>query len=274
MTAISPALTTEIRTRLQLALSAGQEAGQLTLRYFQQDNYSVERKSDASPVTIADRSAEQLLRERIAVGFPRDGILGEEFGRTDGTSGFTWILDPIDGTKSFISGVPLYGTMVAVEHEGRAVAGLVFMPALGEGVYASLGQGTWQFRAGEAPRQARVSNKARLSDGLLVTSQIDTFAKRSAMAAFDALQQAAYITRTWGDCYGYLLVATGRAEVMVDPILNVWDAAAVQPIVEEAGGTFTDWQGNATIHAGEAIATNGRVLEEVLAVTKGFVTQR
>jgi fructose-1,6-bisphosphatase/inositol monophosphatase family enzyme len=102
----------------------------------------------------------------------------------------------------------------------------------------------------------------------LVTSQVDTFAQRNSAAAFDALQQSAYITRTWGDCYGYFLVATGRAEVMIDPILNVWDAAAVQPVVEEAGGTFTDWQGNSTIQAGEAIATNGLVLEEVLAVTR------
>ena len=268
MTDVSPSLAAEIAPRLALAISAGQEAGRLTLRYFQQDNYTVERKSDASPVTIADRSAEQLLRERIAAAFSRDGILGEELGRTEGTSGFTWILDPVDGTKSFISGVPLYGTLVAVEHGGRAVLGMVFMPALGEGVYASLGQGAWHFRAEEQPRRARVSQKTRLADGLLVTSQIDTFAQRGASAAFDALQKTASITRTWGDCYGYLLVATGRAEAMIDPIMNVWDCAAVQPIVEEAGGTFTDWQGRPTIHAGEAIATNGLVLEEVLGVTR------
>jgi hypothetical protein len=115
-----------------------------------------------------------------------------------------------------------------------------------------------------------VSQKLKLAEGLFVTSQVDTFAKRGATAAFGTLQQAAYLTRTWGDCYGYFLVATGRAELMVDPILNVWDAAAVQPIVEEAGGTFTDWQGNPTIHAGEAIATNGRVLKEVLAIVQKF----
>jgi len=260
----------EIESRLQLALSAGKEAGQLTLRYFQQDNYSVERKSDASPVTIADRAAEQLLRDRIAAAFPRDGILGEEFGRTEGASGYTWILDPIDGTKSFISGVPLYGTMVAVEREGRAALGFVYMPALEEGVYASSGQGAWKIRGQEPPQRSRVSRKPRLGDGLMLTSQVDTFTQRGASAAFDALQEAAYVTRTWGDCYGYLLVATGRAEVMIDPILNVWDAAAVQPIIEEAGGTFTDWQGTPTIHAGEAIATNGHVLAETLAITRQF----
>jgi histidinol phosphatase-like enzyme (inositol monophosphatase family) len=209
-----------------------------------------------------------LLRERIAATFRDDGVLGEEFGTNAGTSGFTWILDPIDGTKSFISGVPLYGTMVAVEHEGRALAGLIYMPGLDEGVYASAGQGTWHFAKAEQPRRAQVSQRPRLADGLFVTSQVDTFAKRAAMGAFEALQAAAYVTRTWGDCYGYLLVATGRAEVMVDPILNVWDAAAVQPIVEEAGGTFTDWQGASTIQAGEAVATNGLVSGEVLAITR------
>jgi histidinol-phosphatase len=270
MITISAALAAEVTRRLEVAIAAGKEAGGLTLRYFQQDNFEVERKSDASPVTIADRSAEQLLRERIAAAFQRDGVLGEEFGTTTGTSGFNWILDPIDGTKSFISGVPLYGTMVAVEHEGRALAGFVYMPALNEGVYASAQQGCWHFRGDEQPRRCHVSRKSRLLEGLFVTSQVDTFTQRGATAAFDALQKAAYVTRTWGDCYGYLLVATGRAEIMVDPCMNVWDAAAVQPIVEEAGGTFTDWQGNPTIHAGEAIATNGLVLEEVLAITRAY----
>ena len=263
-----PVLPQDLGSRLELAISAGKEAGRLTLKYFQQDNFAVERKADQSPVTIADRSAEELLRRRIAADFPADGIIGEEFGRSDGSSGFTWILDPIDGTKSFISGVPLYGTMIGIEHGGKSLVGFVFIPGLDEGVYASVGSGTWHFRANAAPRQARVSQRP-LGSGLFVTSQVDSYAKRGALDVFHKLEQAAYVTRTWGDCYGYLLVATGRAELMVDPILNVWDAAAVQPIVEEAGGTFTDWQGNPTIHAGEVIATNGLALEEVLAITRG-----
>jgi len=271
MATISKSLEAEIACRLQLAISAGKEAGKLTLKYFQQNNYEVERKGDLSPVTIADRSAEMLLRERIAAAFRDDGILGEELGAQQGTSGFTWILDPIDGTKSFISGVPLYGTMVGIEHDGRALAGLVYMPGLDEGIFASAGQGTWHFAKAEQLRRAQVSKRPRLADGLFVTSQVDTFVKRGAMGAFEALQAAAYVTRTWGDCYGYLLVATGRAEVMVDPILNVWDAAAVQPIIDEAGGTFTDWEGSSTIHAGEAIATNGLVQAEVLAITRPFL---
>jgi histidinol-phosphatase len=268
MTQIPALLAAEVDPRLKLAVSAGQEAGRLTLQYFQQGNYEVERKGDASPVTIADRSAEQLLRERIAAAFPKDGIIGEEFGTTTGTSGFNWILDPIDGTKSFIHGVPLYGVLIGVEHEGRCHAGLIYMPALSEGVYASAGQGAWHFRGDAPPTPARVSRKSKLADGLFLTSAVDTYLQRDAFAAFAALQEAAYVTRTWGDCYGYLLVATGRAEVMVDPLMNLWDAAALQPILEEAGGTFTDWQGNPTIHAGEAIGTNGLVLPEVLATIR------
>lgn len=257
----------EVARRLELAIAGGTEAGRLTLQWFQK-KFAIERKSDHSPVTIADRSAEQLLRQRIAAAFPDDGILGEEFGEQAGTSGFTWILDPIDGTKTFIHGVPLYGTMVGVEHGGNAVAGFVYMPALDEGVYASARQGAWHFRGGQSPQPARVSEKLRLADGLFVTSQIDSFAKRGAAEALAQLQQTAAVTRTWGDCYGYLLVATGRAELMVDPVMNVWDAAAVQPIIEEAGGSFTDWQGNRTIRAGEGIATNGQILQEVLGITR------
>jgi histidinol-phosphatase len=268
----SPPLSAEIAPRLALARSAGVEAGDLTLEYFQREGLGFERKGDQSPVTVADRAAEQYLRERIAAAFPQDAILGEEYGEVAGTSGFRWILDPIDGTKSFISGVPLYGTMVGVEHEGRSLVGLVYIPGLREGVFAAVGQETWHFATGphaksNDPRRVHVSQRPKLAEGLFVTSQVDTFAKRGAMKTFEALQAAAYVTRTWGDCYGYLLVATGRAEVMVDPMLNIWDAAAIQPIIEEAGGTFTDWQGTPTIHAGEAIATNGLVLREVLAAT-------
>lgn len=256
--------------RLDLARRAGREAGQATLRYFQRPEIGFERKGDSSPVTVADREAEQLLRRAIAAAFPQDGILGEEFGSTDGTSGVRWILDPIDGTKAFISGVPLYGTMIGIEHEGRSVVGLIYVPALDEGVYAAAGQGAWYVRGTAAPVPARVSARKRLADGIFLTSQVDSFEQRGADEAFRGLQRAAYVTRTWGDCYGYLLVATGRCDVMVDPVMNVWDAAAIQPILEEAGGTFTDWSGAATIHGGEGIGTNGHLLDEVLAFTRPF----
>jgi histidinol-phosphatase len=268
MSHLPPSVTpADLTSRLELAITAGRAAGQLTLTWFQTE-IDVERKADQSPVTIADKSAEQLLRQRIADAFPFDAILGEEFGETVGTSGFRWILDPIDGTKSFISGVPLYGTMVGVEHSGEALVGLVYIPGLDEGIYAERGGGAWHFRGTETPRRVYVSRKSTLADGLFITSQIDNFAGRGGQSVYEQLEKAASITRTWGDCYGYLLVATGRAEAMVDPVMNLWDCAAVQPIVEEAGGTFTDWLGNRTIHGGEAIATNGAVLAEVLAITR------
>ena len=259
----------DISARLQLAIEAGIEAGQSTLKHFQK-GVVVERKFDNSPVTIADQNAEKLLRRRIADAFPEDAILGEEFGQQEGTSGFRWILDPIDGTKSFITGVPLYGTMIGVEVDGRAEIGLVYIPALNEGVYASRGGGAWQFGVKIEAAPARVCDTSSLCDGVFLTSEVASFAERNAAQAYEQLQNAAYISRTWGDCYGYLLIATGRAVAMVDPIMSVWDAAALQPIMEEAGGTFTDWQGNATIHAGEGIGTNGHVLNEVLDITRRF----
>jgi histidinol phosphatase-like enzyme (inositol monophosphatase family) len=256
--------------RLELALSAAREAGAITLRYFQEANYAVELKRDQSPVTVADRQAEQLLRERIAAAFPADAILGEEFPERPGESGYRWILDPIDGTKSFISGVPLYGALLGVEFEGRSVAGVIHIPALGETVYAAKGKGAWFVRGDRPAAPARVSRTTRLADCLFCTSEIRSFAKSGRREAFDRFDAACRLARTWGDCYGYLLVATGRADVMVDPLMNVWDCAALQPILEEAGGTFTDWQGKPTIYGGEAVATNGVVLEEALAITRQF----
>lgn len=262
---MSPA---DLTPRFELALSAAREAGRLTLDYFQSDSLAVELKSDDSPVTVADRQAEQLLRQRIAAQFPDDAILGEEFGEQDGTSGYRWILDPIDGTKSFIHGVPLYGTLVGVEHNRHSVIGVVVIPALDQCAYAMTGGGAWFVRGGAVPRPARVSACAALSEALVCTSEV-RFPTQRRQDAYARIVQAARLNRTWGDCYGYLLVATGQADVMLDPVMNLWDAAALQPILVEAGGTLTDWQGNDTIYAGEAIATNGKLLDQILAFTRG-----
>ena len=257
-------------SRLELALTAAREAGAITLRYFCQSNYAVELKRDQSPVTIADREAERHLRERIAALFPGDAILGEEFGERPGDSGYRWILDPIDGTKSFISGVPLYGTLVGVEFERRSLAGVIHIPALHETVYACEGEGAMFVRGNGAPSPARVSRTSRLCDALFCTSEVRSFARSGRREAYDEFDRACRLARTWGDCYGYLLVATGRADIMVDPLMNVWDCAALQPIIEQAGGTFTDWQGNATIYGGESIATNGLVFGEAIAIASRY----
>jgi histidinol phosphatase-like enzyme (inositol monophosphatase family) len=254
--------------RLSLACQAARAAGDSTLKYFRRERFSYERKEDNSPVTIADREAERILREQIQAAFPDDAIVGEEYGSQEGDSGYRWILDPIDGTTSFVSGVPLYGTLVGVEHQQRSIIGVI--PALNECVYAAQGCGAWYVAGGGQPEAARVSSCESLADGLFLASQVDLFEKRDAWQVFRELQRRCYITRTWGDCYGYLLVATGRAEVMMDPVMRVWDAAALQPILEEAGGTFTDWQGQRTIYHGEGIGTNRRVLDEVLSITRPF----
>jgi histidinol phosphatase-like enzyme (inositol monophosphatase family) len=263
-------LDREIAARLDLARRAACDAGKLTLSFFRGDAFAVEAKSDGSPVTEADRQAERELRRQIADSFPYDAILGEEYGEQSGTSEFRWIMDPIDGTKSFVRGVPLYGTLVGVEHAGDPVAGVIYIPPLDECVYAARGTGAWLTRGSGQPARAGVSKRERLADGLFLTSQVSSFARRGAAEAYSRLQRAAGVTRTWGDCYGYLLVATGRAEAMVDPIMNLWDAAAAAPIVEEAGGTFTDWSGKRTVASGEGVATNGLVLAEVLAITREY----
>jgi histidinol phosphatase-like enzyme (inositol monophosphatase family) len=264
----APSADSHIPDRLQLALVAAREAGEITLRYFRRDNFEVEYKADASPVTVADREAEQHLRRRISAAFPDDGIVGEEFPAVEGSSGFRWILDPIDGTKSFVTGVPLYGTLIGVEHEGQGVLGVVLCPGLDECVYACRGRGAWSICGGEPPQPARVSNRDRLAEAVFVTTEVRGFDLRGDLASYLELERSTRLTRTWGDCYGYMLVATGRADIMIDPVMNVWDAAAVQPIVEEAGGTFTDWKGQPTIHGGDGIATNGKLLADVLRIVR------
>lgn len=216
----------------------------------------VETKGDGSPVTEADRDAERLAREWLALHFPEDGVVGEELGVTRPDARRQWFLDPIDGTKAFVRGVPLWGTMVAVAEDGVVLAGAVFYPALGELVVAARGEGC--FWNGQ---RARVSNVSSLAQATALTTE----AKRGPEGLQRVLSRAG-ISRTWGDCYGYLLVATGRAEVMVDPVLNPWDAAAIIPIIEEAGGVVTALNGGAPMGAGSLVATNAALAKEVRAL--------
>lgn len=225
-------------------------AGAVALRYFGR-GVTVESKNDGSPVTIADRAAEQAAREWIAARFPEDGILGEEMGESDPGGTRRWIIDPIDGTRTFVRGVPLWGTLVAV-CEGRDVlAGAAFFPALGEMLVAGKGCGCWWNGA-----RAHVSTVDDMAQATVLTTDDEFRACLSRRDSWRTLSSSAAMARSWGDCYGYLLVATGRAEVMVDPILAPWDAAAFAPAITEAGGVFTDWDGAATAFGGSAVATN------------------
>jgi histidinol-phosphatase len=245
---------------LEFAVEIARGAGEITLQYFRRQP-ETSRKSDGSFVTIADRQAESYLRRRIAERFPDDGILGEEEGESQGKSGRRWILDPIDGTFAFVHGVPLYGVLIAVEISGQMSVGVVNMPALGEIVSAAKGLGC--FFNGQP---ARVSATAELKDALLLSTSFVECARHGFGRVAELLQEKARVSRTWGDCYGYVLVATGRADVMLDPVMNLWDCAPLLPIMEEAGGTFTDWRGVRTADGGNSIATNGALFDEVMSV--------
>ena len=261
----------QIESRLEFAVHIARQAGLHTLTKFRAAGLEVQRKSDGSPVTDADREAEQLLRQLIQDRFPDDAILGEEFGDSAGNSRFRWVLDPIDGTKSFVSGVPLYATLVAVLHDDTPALGVIFAPAVDEMIYASTDQGCWHVVGKSKPQRAQVSRVSTLAEALFVTTSVKAFSTDRTLdchTVFDQLQKSCRLTRTWGDAFGYLLVATGRAEVMIDPKLSLWDAAALAPVIEEAGGKFCDWQGRATVHSGEALATNAALAEEVLAILR------
>lgn len=242
---------------LEFAVDLAWRAGRATLSHFQ-TGHSVEWKPDASPVTIADRDAERLLRQRIESAFPDDGIIGEEFGTVRENAGRRWILDPIDGTRSFIHGVPLYGTLIAVEIGGEPVVGVIHMPALDETVAAASGLGCWW-----NGRRAQVSTTASMSRALVVTSDVSMFRATGRADAWVRLSDAAATARTWGDCYGYALVATGRAEAMIDGGLSIWDAAAVAPIVREAGGVVTDFDGRNRHDSGNLVATNAALADTI-----------
>lgn len=258
-----------IRERLAVALEATRLAAADTLRWFNDPTLVIDTKADASPVTQADRAAEAILRSHLLGAFPADAFLGEETGATPGTSSYEWIVDPIDGTKSFIRGVPLYATLVGCRRAGQGVLGVIAIPALDEVVYAARGGGAWHVRGPAPAVAARVSSRATLAESLVCSSDFTSFARWSGGreagdAARTRVESACGVVRTWGDGYGYLLVATGRADVMIDPLLNAWDAAAVETVVTEAGGRFSDWRGRASIESGDGVATNGLVHDALM----------
>jgi histidinol phosphatase-like enzyme (inositol monophosphatase family) len=237
---------------LEFAVDSAWAAGRITLAHFQA-GVAVERKADDTPVTVADRGAERALRDRIASRYPDHAILGEEYGAAGAHERYRWVIDPIDGTKSFVSGVPFFGVLVGLEVDGVPTVGVCHFPALGETLAAAAGLGCWW-----NGRRARVSGVERLEDAALGYSDSRDLADRMG-ADWPALAHAVRIVRGWGDCYGHCLVATGRLDVMLDAAMNPWDCCALVPILREAGGAFTDWTGVARIDGGDAYSTNGRL---------------
>lgn len=253
-----------------LMTAAGELArlvGDTALRHYRR-RLDVETKGDGSPVTAADRAAETVARDWISSRFPRDGILGEEFGAERSDARRRWIVDPIDGTRSFVRGVPLWGTLIAVAEGESVLAGAACFPAIDEIVVAAPGLGCWWNDS-----RCRVSGVNDLSDAAVMTTDDRFRSDKRRTEAWRALASRCSMARTWGDCYGYLLVATGRAEAMVDDIVLPWDAAALMPIITEAGGRFTDWKGVPTAFGGDVIATNERLADPVREILIGDSTQ-
>lgn len=255
-TGAAPAAPTEF---LEAVIEVAHLAGDVALRHFQK-GVAVEWKSDGSPVTIADRQAEQAARDWIGKRYPAHAILGEEQGESGKGASHRWIVDPIDGTKTFVRGVPLWGTLVALAIGDQVVAGAAHFPAVGEMLAAAPGAGCWWNGS-----RCQVSRVATLAEATVLTTNERFDKTPQYREGWRTLAGRASIVRTWGDCYGYLLVATGRAEVMVDGIVGPWDTAPLLPIINEAGGVFTDWDGKATAFAGSSIATNASLARDARA---------
>ncbi len=250
----------KLSSYLEFACDTAFQAGRLTLGYYQR-GLEATRKLDESPVTRADREAEELIRRAIETRYPEHGVIGEEYGVTRESATHRWFIDPIDGTKAFVRGVPLYAVLLGLEVEGRIEVGAVYLPALDEMLSAASGLGAhWNGRA------ARVSSVSSLSEATVCHTDLVGFGKYGREAAFARLCARAYDRRGWSDAYGYALVATGRAEAMLDPVMNPWDCGPFPVIFREAGGYFGDWQGNETVDAGEALATNAALKDEVLGL--------
>lgn len=242
---------------LEAAAELARLTGDIALRHYR-TGLTVETKKDGSPVTAADRAAEQAAREWVRRRFPDDGILGEEFGEERAGARRRWLIDPIDGTKSFVRGAPLWGSMVALCEGETVLAGAMCFPAIGEVIAAAPGAGCWWNGS-----RCTVSRVSSAGEATALTTDGRFRERPERRAGWERVAAASNVARTWGDCFGYLLVATGRAELMCDPILSPWDSAALQPIITEAGGVFTDWSGRETAFGDSAVATNAALAAEL-----------
>ena len=252
---------------LEFAAETAFLAGRLTLGYFQTGLRPM-MKADDTPVTVADRQAEALIRQRIEQHYPDHTIVGEEYGITGrADSPCRWYVDPIDGTKSFTRGVPLYAVLLGLEIEGEVEVGAVYFPALDEMLVAASGLGCWW-----NGRRARVSQVTRLAEATVAFTDIRGFEAHGRAKAWQRIMTATRFQAGWGDAYGHALVATGRVEIMLDPIMSDWDCGPFPPILREAGGYFGDWSGNPTIHAQEALSTTYKLLPQVLNLIEASET--
>lgn len=251
--------TLNLLEELDLALALVKEAETPIFARFQR-KFEVVRKRDNTPVTEADREAETLIRRRLAEKRPDHGVIGEEFGVHLPEARFQWVVDPIDGTKAFIHGVPLFGTLLALLDHGKPVVGVIHMPALGESMWAAKGMGAF---LNDSP--CRVSGVSNLSDALLCDGSALTVSRSPWGHEWMEMRGDAGVSRGWGDCYGHLLVGCGRAEAMLDPIVSIWDVAPMGIILPEAGGRFSSVDGADSIAAGNGLSSNGLLHDRIVA---------
>jgi myo-inositol-1(or 4)-monophosphatase len=235
---------------------------EIILKYYRA-SYDVEIKSDNSPVTIADREAENYIRERVMESFPDHGIIGEESGVYKVGAEFKWIVDPIDGTKSFISNTPLFGTLIALTQNNKPVLGCIYLPVTND---ILIGDNLQTRLNGNV---VRMSEQIALEKSIVLTTDYGDFSKYKPRAGFDRLMSTCRLSRTWGDCFGYYLVATGKAHVMIDPAMSVWDKMALIPIINGAGGIITDFYGNAPETGDSIVACVKNIHSEVIEMLNG-----
>lgn len=240
------------------AVEFAEEGGKSTLKYYKK-SFDLEFKSDDTPVTNADRNAEKVIREKINKYYPGHGIIGEEFGTENEDADVVWVLDPIDGTQSFIHGIPFYTTLIGVLVEGQPEVGVIYAPALDEMVAAATGLGCTLNGSEIEVRECKDLSKATF-----LSTDVTNYEEHGFQKPLESLLKSTRIHRTWGDAYGHMMVASGRADIMIDPILSIWDAAALLPVVSEAGGSFTDVYGAKTIETGNAITTNKTLAKKII----------
>ncbi len=251
---------TESIIRYEWMKQIGRQAGQIALRYFDQ-SVTIQQKSDLSPVTIADQESESFLREKILSRFPEDGLLGEEFGEKKGSNRFRWVIDPIDGTRNFIRNIPIWATLISLEYEENPVSGICYIPVWNQLYHAHRNYGAYR-----EDKKIRVSSCSQLGESLLSYSSIEMFTTLELRQGFESIRNKMGRSRGFCDFYGFVLLAQGSVDVMIDYGVHRWDISALKVIVEEAGGTFTDWQGQQGLDKKDVLATNGVLFPTVLEI--------
>jgi len=252
-----------VERHLQAAVAAARAAGEIAMRHFRTD-LAVETKPDHSPVTEADRACERRIVEILLSEFPDYGLCGEEQGEQPGKTARRWIIDPIDGTKSFVRGIPFFATLIGLEQDGEIVLGVVHAPAMGELLFATKGGGAYDERG----KRLEVSRIDRLSAAMVSFGGLEIFRRAGRWASFERLVDSTARQRGYGDYLGSTAVIRGWSEAMLELDVKPWDLAPLKILVEEAGGRMTDFTGRATIYGGSAVVTNGRIHDEVLEILK------